>query len=114
MPDRHPDQNVLRELEPAAERLLNRHLSMAMHHREQFAEAPRAVGPLLGAISEGSWREDCSLTTTRPRAAVQPAALGGPLSVPPPNADLAVGQKPMLGTCVIRELVEARTRESAT
>jgi hypothetical protein len=31
-----------------------------------------------------------------------------------PAADLAVGQKPMLGTCVIRELVEARTRESAT
>jgi hypothetical protein len=87
VPDRHPDQNLLRELEPAAERLLHRHLSTAMHHREQFAEAPRAV---------------------------QPAALGGTLRLPPPNADLAVGQKPMLGTCVMRESVEARTRESAT
>ncbi|HSK35284.1 MAG TPA: acyl-ACP desaturase, partial [Actinomycetota bacterium] len=29
MPDRHPDHDLLRELEPVAEQLLNRHLSMA-------------------------------------------------------------------------------------
>ena len=29
MPDRHPDTDLLRELEPVAERLLDRHLSMA-------------------------------------------------------------------------------------
>ena len=29
MPDRHPDHGLLWELEPVAERLLNRHLAMA-------------------------------------------------------------------------------------
>ena len=29
MPDRHPDYDLLRELEPVAEQLLNRHLAMA-------------------------------------------------------------------------------------
>jgi acyl-[acyl-carrier-protein] desaturase len=29
VPDRHPDHGLLRELEPVAERLLNRHLAMA-------------------------------------------------------------------------------------
>jgi acyl-[acyl-carrier-protein] desaturase len=29
VPDRHPDQGLLGELKPVAERLLNRHLAMA-------------------------------------------------------------------------------------
>ena len=29
MPDRHPDHDLLAELEPVAARLLNRHLAMA-------------------------------------------------------------------------------------
>jgi acyl-[acyl-carrier protein] desaturase len=29
VPDRHPDHDLLRELEPMAERLLDRHLAMA-------------------------------------------------------------------------------------
>jgi acyl-[acyl-carrier-protein] desaturase len=29
VPDRHPDHDLLRELEPVAEQLLDRHLSMA-------------------------------------------------------------------------------------
>jgi hypothetical protein len=29
VPDRHPDTDLLGELEPVAERLLNRHLAMA-------------------------------------------------------------------------------------
>jgi acyl-[acyl-carrier protein] desaturase len=29
VPDRHPDHDLLRELEPVAERLLDRHLAMA-------------------------------------------------------------------------------------
>jgi hypothetical protein len=113
VPGRHPDQNLLRELEPAAERLLNRHLSMAMHHREQFAEAARAVGPLLVLFLKAAGVRVAVSPRPGRGAAVQPAALGGPLSVPKPTAQLADGEEPMEGSMEIEGLAAPDIRECA-
>ena len=94
MPDRHPDTDLLRELEPVAGRLLDRHLSMAkewMPHehvpwslgRDFDVEPWTRIRPRLTGVAQAASSSTCSpRQPARLPLSPRQAAICGPVSAP--------------------------------
>ena len=83
MPDRHPDHDLLWELEPVAERLLNRHLAMAKEWL-LHEDVPWSLGR---DFDTEPWTPDQPRLTGVAQAAFEVNLLRGqPAQLPPPAA----------------------------